>query len=57
MTNPCKGEGATHFACDCFIERMAKLEKVAEAAKARLEVWNANTYHELVDALAALEEK
>lgn len=31
--NPCIGEGATHNACPCVLERMAKLERVAEAAK------------------------
>lgn len=29
----CKGEGATHFACDCVMERMAKLEKLRIAAE------------------------
>jgi hypothetical protein len=26
MNDPCKGEGATHWACDCQINRMAELE-------------------------------
>ena len=29
----CIGEGATHNACSCFLEHMAKLETVAKAAE------------------------
>ena len=36
-------------------ERVEKLERVAEAAKARLLVWTRETYIEVEDALAALE--
>ena len=33
MDKACIGEGATHNACPCFFERMAKLERVRDAAK------------------------
>lgn len=29
----CKGEGATHHACDCILKRMNLLEAVAESAR------------------------
>lgn len=38
-----------------LIERVEKLERVAEAAKARIAVWTRETYIALHDALAALE--
>lgn len=28
MTSPCTGPGRTHYACDCVLERLARLEKV-----------------------------
>ena len=36
-------------------ERVALLERVARAARARHEVWSRETYVEIDDALAALE--
>jgi hypothetical protein len=26
MSDPCKGEGATHYACPCFLDRISTLE-------------------------------
>jgi hypothetical protein len=31
MSDPCQGEGATHYACDCTLKRVAELE--AELAR------------------------
>ena len=39
----------------CLRERVEKLERVAEAAKARLGLWTRDTYLEVESALAALE--
>ena len=33
MDKACIGEGATHNACPCFLERMGKLERVRVAAE------------------------
>ncbi len=47
----------THHACDCVLERMAKLEAVAEAAKEMLEDMRVNpdSDFKLARALKELE--
>ena len=56
----------THYACDCVLERMKKLEKVVEAAKGLLELHyidytckncaeDKSHYEKLYEALKELE--
>lgn len=33
MSSPCKGEGATHYACDCTMARLWRLEALADALR------------------------
>ena len=57
-TSNCPGRGLVSECpgcADCVYTELRALLKVAEAAKARLEVWTEDTYRELRDALAELE--
>lgn len=36
MADSCSGEGATHYACDCTLRRLAKAEALADAVRALL---------------------